>query len=319
LRVNKKIKIELYYYMRLGRAIEERLESLYRQGRMPSAIYLGRGQEAITVGAAMALEDGDTMAPTHRDMIAMLPRGMDPKMIFAQHYGKVTSPTKGRGEATYLGDMSKGIFTTVSMLPDFYPVSAGAALSFKLQKMPNIALAFSGEGATSRGDFHEALNFASVLQLPAVFVVENNHFAYSTPVDKEMKVDQVSTRAIAYDMEGSTIDGNDILTVYESVKKAVDRARSGKGPTLIEAVTMRMKGHSGHDPMKYVPEELLEKWRKKDPIDNYQRRLQKEGTLTKEEIVRVSEEIEKTVEDAVAFAEESPFPREEDLVLDVYR
>ena len=319
MRITKKIKTELYYYMRLGRAIEEKLESLYRQGRMPSAIYLGRGQEATTVGAAMALEDGDTIAPTHRDMIAMLPRGMDPKMIFAQHYGKATSPTKGRGEATYIGDMSKGIFTTVSMLPDFYPVSTGAALSFKLQNKPNIALAFSGDGATSRGDFHEALNFASVLQLPAVFLVENNQFAYSTPSYKEMKVDKISKRAAGYAMEGLTIDGNDVLAVYEIVKKAAAKARSGKGPTLIEALTMRMKGHSGHDSMNYVPDELLEKWRKRDPIDNYERRLLKEGTLTNEELADISAQIEETVEDAVTFAEESPYPREEDLVLDVYR
>ena len=319
MRINKKIKKELYYYMRLGRAIEEKLESLYKQGRLPSAIYLGRGQEATTVGAAMALEEGDTIATTHRDVIAMLPRGMDPKMIFAQHFGKATSPTRGRGEATYIGDMSKGIFTTVSMLPDFYPVSCGAALSFKLQKKSNIALAFSGDGATSRGDFHEALNFASVLQLPAVFIVENNHFAYSTPTEKEMKIEHVSKRAAAYGMEGLTIDGNDVTTVYQSVKKAVDKARSGKGPTLIEAMTMRMKGHSGHDSMNYVPEDLLEKWRKKDPIDNYERRLLKEDTLTAKEIAKMTDDINKMIDEAVAFAEESPYPREEDLVVDVYR
>lgn len=318
MKISKKIKRDMYFFMKLGRVIEERLESLYRQGRLLSAVYLGRGQEAITVGSTLTLSDGDTIAPTHRDVIAQLPRGMDPKLIFAQHFGRVTSPTRGRGEATYMGDMKKGIFTTVSMLPNFYPVTAGAALSFKLQKKPNVALAFCGEGATSRGDFHEALNFASVMRLPAIFVVENNQFAYSTPTAKEMSVKTISERAASYAIPGETVDGNDVLAVYEEVKKGVDRARDGGGPMLIEAITMRMKGHAGHDPMDYVPESLLAKWEKKDPILNFSKKLLAEKVISKKEFEEIDDEIVEIVEEAVKFAENSPLPLREELLTDVY-
>lgn len=308
----------MYYFMKLGRTMEERLEILYRQGRLSSAIYLGRGQEATTVGAAMALEKGDTLAPTHRDVIAQLPRGMEPKEIFAQHFGKETSPTRGRGEATYLGDLSKGIFTTVSMLPDFYPVTAGAALSFKLRKKPNVALAFCGEGATSRGDFHEALNIASVFMLPAVFVVENNQFAYSTPTQREMRVKDVSQRAAGYGIPGKKVDGNDIISVYEITKEAADLARSGGGPTLIEAKTMRMRGHAGHDPMGYVDKALLAEWEKKDPIARLEKHLLEEKLMTADKKQEIDAKVTTIIEDAVRFAEDSPLPSKEEVLLGVY-
>lgn len=318
MKLSRQLKLDMYYYMRLGRAMEERLEILYRQGKLTSAIYLGRGQEATMIGAAMALEDGDTLAPTHRDVMAQLPRGMEPKKIFAQHFGKETSPTRGRGEATYLGDLTKGIFTTVSMLPDFYPVSCGAALSFKLRNMPNVALAFCGEGATSRGDFHEALNFASIFMLPAVFIVENNQFAYSTPVNREMRVKDVSQRAIAYDIPGESVDGNDVIAVYEITKKAVNRARSGEGPTLIAANTMRMRGHAGHDSMKYVSKELISEWEKKDPISMLEKHLFAEKLINDAEKTEIDGKVNAVIDEAVRYAEESPLPNEEEVDSGVY-
>lgn len=316
--ISKETKLDMYFYMKLGRAMEERLEILYRQGRIPSAIYLGRGQEAALVGAAMTLEASDVLAPTHRDVIAQLPRGMEPKYILAQHFGKETSPTRGRGEATYLGDLKKGIFASVSMLPDFYPVAAGAALSFKMRRRPNVALAFCGEGAASRGDFHEALNFASIFTLPVVFVVVNNQFAYSTPSAKEMRIKDVSQRAAAYDIPGTTVDGNDVLAVYEATKAAVDRARAGEGPSLLEAKTMRMRGHAGHDSMAYVPKDLLAAWEKKDPIDRFEKYLLTEKLITENEKKEIDNKVTAIIEEAVRFAEESPLPGEEEVYSGVY-
>src|SRR3972149_8618503 len=207
--LNKEQLLDIYYYMLLGRAVEERLETLYRQGRIPGAIYLGRGQEACYVGSSCALRSGDVIAPTHRDMMAMLPRGMDVKSIMAQHFGKATGPTRGRGEDNYLGDLTKGIFTTVSMLPDFYPVAAGAALAFQYRGEDRVALAYCGEGASSRGDWHEALNFAAGKNFPVVFFVINNKFAYSTPNEREMKINDVADRASGYGLPGAGVGGDD--------------------------------------------------------------------------------------------------------------
>lgn len=316
--ISKQEYYELYYYMVLGRTMEERLEILYKQGKIPSAIYLGRGQEASEVGTSFALSDGDVLAPTHRDVIAQLPRGMEVKRIFAQHFGKVTSPTRGKGEATYLGDIKLGIFTSISMLPDVYPVAAGAALAFKLRKESRVAMAYCGEGATNRGDFHEAVNFASVLNLPVVFVVINNHYAYSTPTYREMLIKDVGQRAICYGIPGLIVDGNDVIEVYKTSKEVVERARNGGGPTLIECKTMRMKGHAGHDPMNYVPIELLQEWEARDPVDMFRRFLTEGNYLSEEEFSEIDQKVENVVEEGVRFAEESSLPEGEEALAGVY-
>lgn len=315
---SKEKLLELYYYMSLGRAVESRLEILYKQGKLPGAIYLSRGQEACEVGASCALEPGDVLAPTHRDMISMLPRGIEIRRILAQHFGKVTGPTHGRGEADYLGDLTKGVFTTVSMLPDFYPVAAGAALAFKYRDERRVALAFSGEGATSRGDFHEALNLASVQDLPVVFFVINNRFAYSSRNDKEMKVANVADRAPAYGMPGTVVDGNDVVAVYNAAKEAVDRARSGGGPSLIEGKTMRVTGHAGHDPFDYATPEEIEEWKQKDPIARFDKYLSENGVLDETRKAETRAEIEGLVAEAVRFAEESPLPDPSEVTHNVY-
>lgn len=307
-KIDKNKLLDMYYYMRLGRALETRLENLYRQGNIPGAIYLSRGQEACEVGGSTALEADDVMAPTHRDMIAMLPRGIKPKSIIAQHFGKETGPTRGRGEADYLGDMSKGVFTTVSMLPDFYPVAAGAALAFKYREEKRMALAYCGEGATSRGDFHEALNLASIHDLPVVFFVVNNKFAYSTRTENEMKVANVADRAPAYGIPGVIVDGNDVVEVYKAVKDAADRARNGGGPTLVEGKTMRLTGHSGHDPFDYVRPEEIEEWEHKDPIDKYEAYLKERGIIDDASIEKTGRDIEEMIEEGIRFAQESPEP-----------
>jgi pyruvate dehydrogenase E1 component alpha subunit len=314
----KKEKEDIYYYMKLGRTMEERIEILYKQGRIPGAIYMGRGQEAITVTTSYLLKEGDVIAPTHRDLIAHLPRGMEPKRILAQCLGKRTGPTKGKDGISYMGDLKLGIFTPISMLPDGYPVVTGAALAFKLRKESRVALGYCGEGATSRGDFHESLNLASVQNLPVVFVVINNQFAYSTPVDKEMKIRDVSQRACAYDIPGISVDGNDVMAVYIVAKEAIDRARNGGGPTLIEAKTMRMRGHAGHDPAKYVPKELLDEWEKKDPIKRFEKHLIQENIIDESKMKEIGHRVEAEIEEALKFAEESPFPEGHETLEGVY-
>jgi len=311
--------MKMYYYIRLGRAIEERLELLYKGGKLPGAIYLGRGQDAIEVGASYALEEGDVLAPTHRDMIAQLPRGLTAKEVFTNHYARANSLTRGKGEANYQGDLKRGLFATVSMLPDFYPVATGAALAFKLRGEKRVAMPFCGEGATARGDFHESLNIASIFNLAVVFIVINNGFAYSTPPHKEMKVSDVAERACAYAMPGIVVDGNNVIECYQETKKAVERAREGGGPTLIEAKTLRTRGHAGHDAAKYIPKELLEEWEKKDPVERFEKYLVDRGFLDEAAKKAMVERVTQEVEEAVKFAEESPYPEAKEAVTDVYR
>lgn len=310
--------IDMLYYMKLGRALEERLELLYKQGAIPSAIYLGRGQEASEVGTSYALDPGDVIAPTHRDVISQLPRGMSVRLILAQHFGKATSPTRGRGEATYLGDLSKGIITTVSMLPDGYPLSAGAAMAFKYRGEKRVALAYCGEGATAHADFHEAVNFAAVLVLPVIFVVINNQFAYSTPVYKEMRVTDIAQRAECYGIPGIAVDGNDVVEVWKATKAAAARARVGEGATLIEARTMRMRGHAGHDPAKYVPKEMMDEWARRDPIDRLTSRMRELGYVDDAALAEVDARVADEVAEGLKFAQESPLPEPKEVATGVY-
>ncbi|MDI6715411.1 MAG: thiamine pyrophosphate-dependent dehydrogenase E1 component subunit alpha [Actinomycetota bacterium] len=310
--------MDVYYYMRLGRAIEDRLNLLYKGGKLPGAIYLGTGQEAIEVGASYALEPGDVIATTHRDMIAQLPRGLTPREVFSQHYGRITSLTRGKGEDNYQGDLKRGMLASVSMLPNFYPVAAGCSLAFKIRKEKRVAMAYCGEGATSVGDWHETLNIASVQNLPVVFIVINNGYAYSTPVFKEMKVANVADRACAYGIPGIVVDGNNVIECYQEAKKAVERAREGGGPTLIEAKTMRIRGHAGHDPATYVAKEIIDLWTKRDPIVRFENYLAERGLLSEETKQNMINRINNEVEDAVQFAESSPYPDGKEAIEDVY-
>lgn len=316
--IDKETKNNLYYFLKLGRLMEERIEILYKQGKVPGAIYLGRGQEATTVGTSSTLDKGDMIAPTHRNLVAHLPRGMSLNRIFSNCMGKIDGPTRGKDAISYMGDIELGIFTPVSMLPDGYPVATGAALAFKMRKEKRVAMAYCGEGATSRGDFHESLNFAAVQNLPVVFVVENNQYAYSTPTYKEMKIKDVAQRACAYDIPGVIVDGNDVEKVYETATEAVERARSGEGPTLIEAKTMRMRGHAGHDPANYVPRDLLEDWEKRDPVLLYEQKLLDEGLKTRDDLELIEKKIREDIDKAVKFAEESPYPDGREALDGVY-
>ena len=308
----------MYYYLRLTRTLEDRITALYRQGRIVGGVYTSHGMEAIAVGYASALDPSDVVAPFHRDMGAFLVRGITPGEVIAQYLGKRTGPTKGKDGNVHVGDLKRGIIGFVSHLADNYPVAAGAALAFKLRGEPRVVIANTGDGGTSRGDFHEAMNFASVRKLPVVYFCNNNQYAYSTPLHLQMAIKDVVDRAKAYGMPGEVVDGNDVASVYLAAQRAIRRARAGEGPTFIECKTMRMHGHSAHDSAKYVPRELLEEWKKKDPILKAERLLSDLGYADKATFHEVEERVTKEVEAGVEFAEQSPLPEGPEVLEGVF-
>ena len=309
----------MLYYMMLTRELENRIErKLYRQGKIVGGVYVGRGQEAISVGSCILTRPDDVICPSHRDMGAYLIRGMTAERILAQYMGRRDGYTKGRDANLHMGNLELHIVSFISMLGDTVPVAAGIALAFKMRREDRVVLCYFGDGATSRGDWHEGLNLASVQKLPVIFICNNNQYAYSTPIEHQMAVENVADRAVAYSMPGETVDGNDVLTVYETVQRAIGRARAGMGPSLIECKTFRMTGHSAHDDAAYVSKSLFEEWKKKDPIDRYQRLLLQEEILSPED----SDSMRKTVTDevnrAVDQAEKSPYPAPEECLRGVY-
>jgi TPP-dependent pyruvate/acetoin dehydrogenase alpha subunit len=292
-------RIWLLRAMLLMRGLEERAMTLYRQGKVPGSFYDGYGQEAVSAGAAFAMGASDRLCVLHRDLAAHLVRGVTPARVLAQYMGRATGVTQGRDGNVHFGDRTLGCVGMVSMLPDMMLVATGMAMAFKLRREQRCAITWFGDGSTSRGDFHEAMNWAGVQKLPVVFVLENNQYAYSTPLDKQFAVDPVE-RAAAYGFAGVTVDGNDVEAVFEATRAARERAVDGGGPTLIEAVTMRMHGHAAHDDMKYVPKEQVEEWRKRDPIDQQAGRLSAAGVDVDSLRASVRSEIDAAAEEALA-------------------
>jgi TPP-dependent pyruvate/acetoin dehydrogenase alpha subunit len=309
----------MLYYLRLTREAEYRIEHvLYRQGKIVGGVYVGRGQEAVGVGSAIQLEEGDVVLPSHRDFSSFLIRGITLRQIFCNWMGRANAPTRGRENTLHIGDLSKGIIPIISPLGDTLPVACGVALAFKQRRKSNVALVHFGEGTTSRGDVHEAMNLAAVMKLPVIFICNNNAYAYSTPTEKQYAVPDLSVRGPAYGMPGITIDGNDVLTVYTTVRQGIDRARMGEGPTFIECKTFRMTGHSAHDAAEYVPRELLQKQAGNDPLPRLEKFLLTEGLMTQARARELEQAIHKEIDDAVAYAEASPFPAGAEVVKAVY-
>src|SRR3954451_8582671 len=298
-------RVGLLRHMLLMRGIEERAMVLYRQGKVPGSFYDGFGQEAVSVGATWAMASRDRLCVLHRDLGAHLVRGVTPERVFAQYMGREGGVTGGRDGNVHFGDRRLGCVGMVSMLPDMMLVATGLAMAFKLRGEARCAITWFGDGSTSRGDFHEAMNWAGVQKLPVVFVLENNQYASSTPLDKQFAVDPVH-RAEAYGFAGSSVDGNDVEAMFEATRVARERALAGGGPTLLEAVTMRMHGHAAHDDMKYVPKEQVEEWRKKDPIDRQEARLRDVGVDTAAVRAEVREAIEAATQEALAMPMPDP-------------
>jgi TPP-dependent pyruvate/acetoin dehydrogenase alpha subunit len=296
-------RVALLRFMLLMRGIEARAMTLYRQGKVPGSFYDGFGQEAVSVGAAFAMAAADRLCILHRDLGAHLVRGVTPDRIFAQYMGRAGGITKGRDGNVHFGDKDLGCVGMVSMLPDMMLVATGMAMAFKLREERRCAITWFGDGSTSRGDFHEALNWAGVQRLPVIFVLENNQFAYSTPTTAQFAVEPVR-RAEAYGMPGESVDGNDVEAMFDAVRRARERALAGDGPTLIEAVTMRMHGHAAHDDMKYVPSELVATWQARDPIDRQVARVRELGV----DVDALRAEVDEAIEIAVQAALTSPMP-----------
>ncbi len=300
---------ELLRYMALMRASEERAITLYRQGKIPGSFYDGCGQEAISVGAAFALAPADRACILHRDLGAHLVRGVTPDRYLANYMGRAGGVTGGKDGNMHFGDRRLGCVGMVSMLPDMASVACGLALAMKMRGEPRVAMTFFGEGSTANGQWHEAMNFAGIHELPVVFVLENNRFAYSTPNELEFAVDPVE-RARTYGFVGVVVDGNDVEAVFRAATEAVERARSGAGPTLIECQTMRMHGHGAHDDMSYVPAEMRAEWARRDPIERYRSTLLEEHGFSADEIEEilsaVSDEVAAAAEKALAFPMPEP-------------
>src|SRR5579859_8141417 len=270
---------ELYFYMQLTRSVENRVRALYLQGKLVGAVYSSRGQEGTAVAGAYALEPQDVVAPLIRDLGAAFVRGIDTGRIFAQWLGRSGGPTGGRDGNLHFGDLERGVLAPISMLGATIPVCAGVALASAQRGEDRVALAFIGDGGSNTGDFHEGLNFAAALRLPFVVILENNGYAYSTPVRQHVALETFAERARAYGIPSTTVDGNNVIDVYRATKDAVNRARRGDGPTLIEALTFRMRGHAEHDDAFYVPGDLIAEWEKRDPIKQLLAYLQRTNLL----------------------------------------
>ena len=297
-------ELELYRWMALNRAVEERLVSFYRQNKVVGGVYRSLGQEAISVGTAAALEPQDVVAPLIRNAGVFLMRGYRPRDLFMQYMAKAGSPTGGRDCNTHFGDVSKGVIAPISMLGAMIPVCAGIAWAGREQGKNLVAMTYIGDGGTSTGDFHEGMNLAAVWKLPLVVVGEHNQYAYSTPTSQQMAITDLADRAKAYGIPAETVDGNDVLVVFEAARRAVQHARSGQGPFFLECKTMRMRGHAEHDDARYVPRALFEEWRTRDPLDRLRKRLASQSAP----LEVIDQEVEREVEAEARLADESPMP-----------
>lgn len=309
---------DLYYFLRLNRRVDEQLVALYRQGKVVGGVYSGLGQEAISVGTAYALEPRDFVGPVIRNIGAMLIRGFRPRDLFLQYMARSDGPTGGRDANTHFGDLARGVVAPISMLGETVPVMAGIALAAKIRREKRVAVAYVGDGASSTGPFHEGVNFAAVQQLPLLIVAENNGWAYSTPVAKQMAVRDMATRAKGYGIRAVTVDGNEVLAVYAATRAALARMRRGGGPEMVECLTMRMKGHAEHDDARYVPKQVFEKWRKRDPILLFEKYLTAKKLMTANEKAAIEERIERDIREDITFAEASPFPAPEEAARSVF-
>ena len=310
--------LDLYYYMRLTREFEESILKLYRQGKIVGGAYTGNGNEATAVGSAVALEKHDYLFPMHRDMGAHLVKGQSLRNLMLQHLARGNSLSKGRDGTGHYADPSLRIYGNISHLGAMVPMACGVALASVLRKEKSVVMTYIGDGGSNVGDIHESLAMASVQKLPLILIIENNQFAYSTPVSKQKAMEKYSDRAIGYGIPGFTIDGTDIDEVYSTCKQAVERARNGQGPTLIESVTMRMHGHSAHDGAEYVPKDLLAAWKKKDPVAKIESTLTDKKILTPKKKEEIEKRIASTLDDAIQFAVDSPYPSGEEAIAGVY-
>lgn len=316
-------RIELYRWMRLTRDVEQALTNFYRQNKVIGGLYRSLGQEAEAVGTAYALRrrddgTGDVLSPGIRNLGALLVMGADPAAVMRQYMARADSPTQGREQNVHFWDYRKGWIGLISHLGVMVEVMAGVALSFQLRGEDRVALVYAGDGMTSTGGFHEGLNFAAVRRAPLVVVVENNHYAYSTPTARQTAVKSFTEKAAGYGIRGERCDGNDVEASYQAAKRAVAHARAGGGATLLEVMTYRRKGHAEHDPQSYVPPGELEEWEKRDPLDRYRARILEQGWADSAALDAIDAQVREVVDAAREQADASPMPEPETALHAVY-
>jgi len=317
--LDQKTLLKLYRTMTTIRHFEERGIPETGQRRMSASVHSSAGQEAVPTGVCAHLNVDDYIASTHRGHGHCIAKGVDPKLMMAELFGRVTGPNKGKGGSMHIADMSKGMLGTNGVVAASVPLAVGAALTSKLRKLGRVAVAFFGDGGANQGVLHECMNLASVWKLPVVFCCENNGYAESTPVEYSLSVPNVADRASAYDMPGFHVDGMDVFAVYEAAGQAVGRARAGEGPSLLECRTYRFYGHTVFDnPLTYRTKDEEELWRSRDPLKLFRERVVPEGIITAEELDRLDREAEELMEEAIRFADSSPLPQPHELYEDVY-
>lgn len=314
--------LEIYYFLRLTRTLEERLVALYRQTKVIGGLFRSLGQEGESVASAYALERGrnkDILSPLIRNLGSMLVMGAQPIEILRQYMAKAESPTRGRELNVHFNDLEKGYLGQISHLGDMIPVMAGITLSFKVRREPRVGLVYIGDGGTSTGAFHEGLNLAAVQKLPLVVIGEYNHWAYSTPPEKQFAVKDLAEKAKGYGVPAVTVDGNDVFAVYEATKFAVDRARRGKGVHFIEVKTYRRKGHAEHDDQHYVSRDVLERWSSaNDPIDRYMQRILSADLVGEVDLKDIDDRVRVEVDQATDACVDEPLPPAESALPGVF-
>jgi len=312
----------MYRYLRLTRTLEERLVALYRQSKVIGGLFRSLGQEGESVASAFALDRGrhrDILSPLIRNLGSMLVMGAKPIEILRQYMAKAESPTHGRELNVHFNDLEKGYLGQISHLGDMVPVMAGITLTFKMRGEPRVGMVYVGDGATSTGSFHEGLNFAAVQRCPLVVIGEYNHWAYSTPPEKQFAVKDLAEKAKGYGIHAVTVDGNDVLTVYAAAKHAVERARRGKGTHFIEVKTYRRKGHAEHDDQSYQPTDELERWaRENDPVDRYVKQLLENGWVEESDLAEVDRAVKDEVDHATDACVNEPLPSGETALSGVF-
>lgn len=318
LNFGKEKLIAMYKKMFEIRSFEEKVFELYAKNLVPGTIHLYAGEEAVAVGVCSNLRKDDYITSTHRGHGHCIAKGADPKRIMAEILGKKTGYCKGKGGSMHIADFNVGMLGATAVVGAGIPIAMGAGLSIKLRGIDNVVACFFGDGASNQGTFHEAINMAAIWELPVIFVCENNLYAMGTRQTIVMLLEDIADRAVAYGIPGVAVDGNDVLAVYEATRKAVERARKGEGPTLVECKTYRHKGHSRIDPAKYRPKEEVEEWLRKDPIERLKKKLLATKLLTEAEIQQIKEEVSAEIGEAVKFAMESPLPNPEEALEDVY-
>jgi TPP-dependent pyruvate/acetoin dehydrogenase alpha subunit len=310
--------IAIFQKMLEIREFEEKIRFLFLEGKMPGTIHQYIGMEACGVGVCSVLEEGDVIASNHRPHGHAIARGISMDAMMAELYGKTTGCCSGKGGSMHMGDLGKGMLPSIAIVGGNIPLVMGMALAFKLRKEPRVAVSFFGDGASNEGAFHEGLNMAAVYKVPAIFVCENNQYGASTHIKKVLNIENIADRASAYGMKGDIADGMNVLEVYAHAKEAVERARKGDGPTLLELKTFRLCGHSRRDPNNYMTKEEKEHWKKKDPIPFYEKILLEEKVLEKGKVAEMKKDVEKRVEEAIQFGQTSPDPKPEDTYRGLY-